>query len=253
MENFTEQAKSIETVHLKTKLLEMETEKGEIIIDIQALLKAPIGSEEVYFKATSIAQIYKKDIRDFMKLDSTIEYIGILKEESNCGVIPQLKRGKDFFYTKRGRYHSGTWLHNELFLEFASWVDVRFRREIHKLVKRLIIYSDQLKIDRLDTKFLYKELGKTVQEIYLPKQSINGQRFTFVNLANLINLKVLGYTAKQYRELHNVEKDKAIRDTLSDDILEQIIEVEKDMNGYIKYGEIYDYESLKKKILGDKK
>lgn len=249
MEQFTETAKSIETIHLKSKLLEMETEKGEIIVDIQALLKAPVGSEEIYFRATGIAQLYKKDIRDFMELDGTLEYIGILKEEVNCGVIPQLKKGKDFFYTKRGRYHSGTWLHNELFLEFASWVDVRFRREMHKLVKTLIIYSDQLKVDRLDTKFLYKELGKTVQEIYQPKQSLTGQKFTFINLANLINLKVLGYTAKQYRELHNVDKDKAIRDTLSDEVLEQIIEVEKDMNGYIKYGEIYDYDTLKKKIL----
>ena len=120
---------------------------------------------------------------------------------------------------------------------------------MHQLVKNLIIYSDQLKVDRLDAKFLYKELGKTVQELYQPKQSLNSQKFTFINLANLINLKVLGYTAKQYRELHNVEKDKAIRDTLSDEILEEIIEVEKDMNGYIKYGEIYDYETLKKKIL----
>jgi hypothetical protein len=105
-----------------------------------------------------------------------------LREEVNSGVIPQLKRGYDFSYTKRDRYNSGTWLHNELVLEFASWVDVRFRREMHKTIKKLIIYSGQLKIDRLDTK-------------------------------------------------------------------EKIIEVEKDMNGYIKYGEIYDYDTLKKKIL----
>ena len=153
---------------------------------------------------------------------------------------------------KRGKYQGGTWFHKELFLKFASWLSPKFEVQMHQVVKQLIIYSDQLKIDRLDTKFLYKELGKTVQEIYLPKQSINGQKFTFINLANLINLKVLGYTAKQYRELHNIPKDKAIRDTLPDEVLEQIIEVEKDMNGYIKYGEIYDYETLKKKILGTK-
>jgi hypothetical protein len=239
----------IEEINLKTKLLSLETQNGEILVDVQALLKAPVGSEEAYFRGTGIAQAYKKDIRDFLRLDGTIEYIDILKEEVNSGVIPQLKRGYDFFYTKRGRYNSGTWLHNELFLEFASWVDVRFRRDMHKVIKKLIIYSDQLKIDRLDTKFLYKELGETVKEIYLEKQSENGKRFAYQNLANLINLKVLGYTAKQYRELHNVDPNIAIRDTLPDEVLEEIIEVEKDMNGYIKYGEIYDYDTLKKKIL----
>ena len=241
----------IEEINLKTKLLSLETQNGEILVDVQALLKAPVGSEEAYFRGTGIAQAYKKDIRDFLRLDGTIEYIDILKEEVKGGIIPPLKRGYDFIYTKRGKYNGGTWVHKELFLKFASWVSVRFERDMHRLVMRLITYSDQLKIDRLDTKFLYKELGKTVKEIYLEKQSDNGKRFAYQNLANLINLKVLGYTAKQYRELHNVDPNVAIRDTLPDETLEEIIEVEKDMNGYIKYGEIYDYDTLKKKILGN--
>jgi len=250
MKVFSEMANSIDEIHLKTKILELKTDdEKEFLIDIQALLKAPAGSDEAYFRITGIAEKFGKETKEFAKLSSVNEYIEILEKEVKGGLIPPLKRGKDFIYTKRGKYGGGTWLHKELFLKFASWVNVQFERDMHRLVMNLITYADQLKIDRLDTKFLYKELGKTVQDIYLPKQSVNGQRFTFVNLANLINLKVLGYTAKQYRELHNVEKDKAIRDTLSDEVLEQIIEVEKDMNGYIKYGEIYDYETLKKKIL----
>jgi len=248
MQQFTETSKKIETIHLKTKILEMETVNGEIIIDVQSLLKLPIGSEDAYFKVTDMAKIFKKDARRFLDNANTKEYIEALDEyflnRQNFG---GLKKG--WFYTKRGKYQSGTFFHKELFLKFASWLSPKFEVEMHQLVKNLIIYSDQLKVDRLDTKFLYKELTKTVQEIYQPKQSINGQKFTFINLANLINLKVLGYTAKQYRELHNVEKDKAIRDTLSDKTLEEIIEVEKDMNGYIKYGEIYEYDTLKKKIL----
>jgi hypothetical protein len=242
----------IENINLKTKLLHWETKNGEILIDIQSLLKAPAGSEEAYFRITGIAEKFGKESKEFKKLTSVIEYIDILEEEVKWGKIPPLKKGKDFLFTQRGKYNGGTWVHKELFLKFASWVDVRFEREMHRLIKDLIIYSDQLKIDRLDTKFLYKELGKTVKEIYLPAQSINGQRFTYQNLANLINLKVLGYTAKQYRELHNIDANIAIRDTLSDEILDQIIEVEKDMNGYIKYAGILNYEELKKKILVNK-
>jgi hypothetical protein len=251
LEKYSETAKSIETIHLKTKLLEIETINGELVVDVQTLLKAPVGSEEAYFKATTIAKKFGKDARKFLDNTNTKEYIEALDEYFlNSQNFGGLKNG--WFYTKRGKYQGGTWFHKELFLKFASWVSPKFEVQMHQVVKQLIIYSDQLKIDRLDTKFLYKELGKTVKEIYLPKQSQNSQRFTFVNLANLINLKVLGYTAKQYRELHNVDPNIAIRDTLPDETLEEIIEVEKDMNGYIKYGEIYDYDTLKKKILGNK-
>ena len=251
MAKIEENITDIEEVHLKAKLLILETDNGEITIDIQALLKAPAGSEEAYFRITGLAEKFGKETKEFKKLPSVVEYIDILKEEVKGGIIPPLKRGYDFIYTKRGKYNGGTWVHKELFLKFASWVSVRFERDMHRLVMRLITYSDQLKIDRLDTKFLYKELGKTVKEIYLEKQSDNGKRFAYQNLANLINLKVLGYTAKQYREMYNVDPNVAIRDTLPDETLEEIIEVEKDMNGYIKYGEIYDYDTLKKKILGN--
>jgi len=241
----------IEDINLKSKILTLKSkDNSEILIDIQALLKAPAGSDEVYFLATHLAKKFKKKTIEFTRLPSTKEYIAILEREVKGGIIPPLKRGYEWSFTKRGKYNSGTWLHKELFLKFASWLSLEFEREMHRVIQSLIIYSDQLKIDRLDTKFLYKELGKTVKEIYLPKQSINGKKFTYSNLANMINLKVIGYTAKQYRDLHDIDKNIAIRDTLSDDILEQIIEVEKDMNGYIKYAKIVDYQTLKENIMG---
>ncbi|EJF07191.1 KilA-N domain-containing protein,T5orf172 domain-containing protein [Thiovulum sp. ES] len=105
-------SKNIEEINLKTKLLILETKNGEILVDVQALLKAPIGSEEAYFRATGIAQAYKKDIRDFLRLDGTIEYIDILKEELK--VEPMI--------IKRGKYQGGTWLYYKLFKPFLRWV-----------------------------------------------------------------------------------------------------------------------------------
>ena len=67
MKQFSETAKSIETIHLKSKLLEMKTRDNiEILIDIQALLKAPAGSDEAYFKITDIAKKFDKQPKIFV-------------------------------------------------------------------------------------------------------------------------------------------------------------------------------------------
>ena len=70
-------AKNIEDVHLKSKLLTLENDSGEIVIDIQALLKAPAGSEEAYFRITGLAEKFGKETKEFKKLPSVIEYIAI--------------------------------------------------------------------------------------------------------------------------------------------------------------------------------
>ena len=110
-ENKKEESKvfQIEEINLKTKLLSLETQNGEILVDVQALLKAPVGSEEAYFRGTGIAQAYKKDIRDFLRLDGTIEYIDILNIEKAS-------------ISKRGKYQSGTWIHSKLLKPFLRWV-----------------------------------------------------------------------------------------------------------------------------------
>jgi hypothetical protein len=109
-----EKANSIETIHLKSKLLELKTEDNvEILIDVQALLKAPAGSDEAYFKITDIAKKFGKEPKVFVnQLPSVQEYIDILKKELK--VEPMI--------VKRGKYQSGTWLHYKLLKPFLRWV-----------------------------------------------------------------------------------------------------------------------------------
>jgi hypothetical protein len=108
----TETAKSIDTINLKSKLLELKTEDDiEILIDVQALLKAPAGSDEAYFKITDIAKKFGKEPKELNKIPSIQEYISILQEIIEKPVI-----------TKRGKYNSGTWVHFKLLKPFLRWL-----------------------------------------------------------------------------------------------------------------------------------
>ena len=97
-----------------------------------------------WFNATSVAQQFGKDVREWMKNKSTQEYIESLHEflnggkshhleseksslsdESNCRKSSQLEI-KDLIKTKRGRHQSGTWLHPKLAVAFARWLSPKF-------------------------------------------------------------------------------------------------------------------------------
>lgn len=76
-------------------------------------------TEDGWFNATEVADKFSKRPVDWLALESTQEYISVLKEISKCEDSSLLK-------TKRGRHGSGTWMHPKLAIPFARWLDVRF-------------------------------------------------------------------------------------------------------------------------------
>lgn len=74
---------------------------------------------EGWINATEIARPFGKRPVDWLKQDETREYLKVLGEILNCDPESLLE-------TRRGRYHSGTWLHPKLGVRFAQWLDIRF-------------------------------------------------------------------------------------------------------------------------------
>lgn len=93
----------------------MKTDIDNSIIDfIERSIETKVlftinNNEDTYFRGTGIAQAYKKDIRDFLRLDGTNEYIDILNIEKAS-------------VSKRGKYQSGTWIHYKLLKLFLRWL-----------------------------------------------------------------------------------------------------------------------------------
>lgn len=75
--------------------------------------------DDGWFNATAAAKRYSKEAGEWLRLPTTVEYLGAV--ERKHGKIPHLK-------TKRGRpdLGGGTWLHPKLAVMFARWLDVDF-------------------------------------------------------------------------------------------------------------------------------
>ncbi len=77
----------------------------------------------------------RKDTSDFLRLKNTKEYIQEISESVNTG-IPVIKKSS-------GKY-GGTWMHPYLFIDFAMWLNPKFKLQVIKFVyDKLIKYRHQ--------------------------------------------------------------------------------------------------------------
>lgn len=240
---------NLKEVTLSSQFLTLRTPKGELEIDIKQLLKEPINSDSAYFNATTFAQLYGKRINDFIRLENTQEYLSIMGRYvntiSNGNKIQLVK-------TVRGKHHSGTWLHSKVILRLMRWLDTELEVAMDLFLQDLIIHSNEIKIERSNTKINFKPLTQVIKDIYIPNQESEGaKKFAYQNIATLINMKALGMSGTKYRKDNNIDDEIDLREVLDKDTLARIDEVEIDLHGYIKYANITDYEILKEKINGN--
>lgn len=101
----------------------------------------------------------KKELKDFFENKSTEEFIEalILEENLNRGNYPYLKtRGKN----------GGTWMHPILFIDFAMWLNPKFKVKVLKFVyDELIKHRHEAGDNYL---VLTSALKKIVQKSFLP-------------------------------------------------------------------------------------
>jgi len=253
-------------INLSTKFFLVEADGTEI--DIQALMKANIDSEDAWVNINPILNKYdvrffnwtrNKTVKEFINY-ATTDFLKSLKSESIKIPFPKSQwYTKDKFSwldndcplicTRKGRHHGGTWLHKTLFLEFLSVTDVGFRFEMHKVISSIIATSKVVKVSRVDTKFQFHPLTDAIKDIYIPAQSSEGAvKFAYSNFMDMVNLQVLGMKARKYREVYDLDPKTPVRDTLPKRTLDEIAKYEKHAHGLMVYPGLTDLGEIARKL-----
>lgn len=185
-------------------------------------------------------------IKNWLRTRSTIEFVGLWEQLHN----PDFKAvefdrflyeaGSNAFVlspgkwieatnaigitTKSGRY-GGTFAHQDIAFEFASWVSAEFKLYLLKEFQRL-------KQEEFDHKKLEWSVSRTIAKVnYLihtdaikanlipPDISASKQKFIYADEADLLNLALFGQTAQQWKTAHP-EQNGNMRDYAT---LEQLV------------------------------
>ena len=250
---------NLKEINLSSKFLKLESDTGEMLIDIKQLLSEPVGSENAYFNATEVCKMFNKRVDNFLRLSETCLYIEKMEQFINTSDVRDLYEPKKAYLkmvkTIRGRYNGGTYFHKELFLKFASWLSIDFEIAMHQIIKSLILQSNSLKIERDNVKIHFKELSDVIKDKWIPAQdNDNAKKFAYSNIATLVNLKVFGTTSSKYAKDNGIEieKGKSIRDYVSLELQHKIDNAEKEVWAFIFTGTT-EYEILKNKVLAKEK
>jgi hypothetical protein len=213
-------------------------------IDVQGTEITIIQKEQNdYLSLTDIAR-YKnpnepKDVvKNWMRSKNTIEFIGLWEKLNN----PDFK-GVEFDHfineagynsftlspqkwikatnaigiiSRSGRY-GGTYAHQDIAFEFASWISAEFKLYLIKEFQRL--KSDEKRrqqlewsVSRILAKVNYMVHTNAVKKHLIPDDlSKSKQRFVYADEADLLNLALFNQTAATWRKAHPNEKGN-IRD-----------------------------------------
>jgi hypothetical protein len=208
-------------------------------------------AEGNYMSITDIAKYRNRDepfsvINNWMRSRSTIEFLGLWEKLNNPDFKPieferfRNEAGSNYFVlspqkwinstnasgivSKSGRY-GGTFAHNDIAFEFASWISPEFKLYLITEFKRLkqdenLRLQQEWNLQRTISKINYRIHTDAIKESLIPNEITKVQTsLVYANEADLLNVALFGITAKDWRN-SNPEQIGNIRDYAT---LEQLV------------------------------
>jgi hypothetical protein len=201
------------------------------------------ANAEDYISLTDIARFRDSERSDYilqnwMRNRSTIEFMGLWEQFHNTDFnsiefdgIKNMAGSNSFSLTpkrwiettnakgivaKTGRY-GGTYAHKDIAFEFASWLSAEFKFYLIKEFQRLKAdENNRLKLEwnlqRTLAKVNYHIHTDAIKENLIPKELSKTQiSLVYANQADLLNMALFGFTAKQWRDV-NPNQEGNVRD-----------------------------------------
>ncbi|MDO8573691.1 MAG: KilA-N domain-containing protein, partial [Candidatus Daviesbacteria bacterium] len=119
--------------------------------------------------------------------------------------------------SKSGRYGGGTFAHNDIAFEFASWISAEFKLFLIKEFQRLKAEENERltlgwDVKRQLTKVNYRIHTDSIKENLIPRSVTNNQaKIIYASEADILNMALFGKTAQDWRD-ENKGKEGNIRD-----------------------------------------
>ena len=184
--------------------------------DVKQRTKDGMFNATELIKQWNISKEFKgrkgKRIDDFINLDKTKEFIMVLQEDINTENSRYLKT----YDSTRGK-NGGTWMHPYLFIDFAMWINPKFKLSVIKFVYDQLIEQRHLAGDN------YKGLTASATKL---------QGIDYAMLAKGLNWIVFG--------MHG----KGLRQTATQEQLKELADVQKQLAFSIDMGMITTFDEL---------
>lgn len=150
------------------------------------------------------------------------EWLSLKNTQRKAEILNTEKGGNYAIATKAGRY-GGTYACKELIYSYAMWVSEEFELYVIRTFDQAIHEEYQRKAIRENAREGYKDLSKALKEY-------KGEKikwYHYANEADMINLIVLGCTAKDFRKTHNLKDNELLRDHLNKFQIETIEQLQR--------------------------
>lgn len=218
----------------------------KIIVDSTEISVMLQANENDYICLTDMLKAKDGDffISDWLRNRNTLEYIGAWESMNNSNfnygefAIIKDKAGLNNFkisvkewnertgaigiIAKTGRY-GGTYAHKDIAFNFGMWISPVFQLYIVKEYQRLKEAENNPLIQQWDVKRIlsktnYQLHTDAIKENIIPRLSLSKAKeyIVYANEADMLNLALFGYTAKDWEESNpELSKKLNMRDTAS--------------------------------------
>jgi len=229
--------------------IKLETGDKKLKTIVQKWIKAENIDKKVFLSewvADPLTQDSKENRvlnLDFLSKTEDNKLIKLLKD---VGLV-SVKKG-NLKGSENGKSVQGTWIHKDLAVKYAEWLDPRFSIWVSQKIQELISDGVAWNEIRATTKMDYKPLILAIEKYVMPKYPNMDENIIKGQIANYINLRVMGQKAKEIRAEKQIEDDELTRDYFKKLQLKQIEEVQVFAKTLIVQLDICDFKTLEDKI-----
>ncbi len=219
----------------------MSTKKKTIVVQEKEITLVQMNETD-YVSLTDMAQSFGGDdlVANWMRNRNTIEFLGVWEQVYNPNFNSvgfdgiKMQAGLNTFrpspkkwveetnaigiFSKTGRYNSGVFAHEDIALEFGTWLSPTFKIYLIKEFRRLKAEESDIKglnwdLRRNLSKINYHIHTDAVKSFLIPPrlQNTKMEGSVYASEADLLNLALFGMTARDWK-LSNPDAKGNMRD-----------------------------------------